>query len=304
MSLTETDVMRCSAWTRSQDVDPVGSAGYYQGFLVVEVPLPWPRDASMIPRLAPVVEALEGTGIRLQASVPVSPDRPARLILHRADASGDDSWFRGYHRTEIEVEGEMGPAVAAALTGSGAAVSEVADLLVCTHGKRDVCCGSQGTALALELVAEGRLPSWVQLRRTSHTGGHRFAPTFLLLPQGTMWAFADADLVHRVLDRSVPFRELAGHYRGCAGIGSAPLQALERSVLCEAGWELLDEPRRAFATGDHRSDGAVHRLETAHACWEATVAPGRVVPVPDCMGRLGDARKTDTEWVVSGVRLI
>ena len=48
----------------------------------------------------------------------------------------------------------------------------VTDVLVCTHGTRDTCCGSLGTRLWRDLDAGG-----ATVRRTSHTGGHRFAPT-------------------------------------------------------------------------------------------------------------------------------
>lgn len=75
------------------------------------------------------------------------------------------------------------------------------DVLICTHGRRDVCCGKFGTALALraEKVLRG---TGVRIRRTSHLGGHRFAPTALVLPEGTLWAFADDDLLVRLIERS------------------------------------------------------------------------------------------------------
>ena len=51
----------------------------------------------------------------------------------------------------------------------------------------DRCCGSLGTALAQELLADPlQLGDDVRVWRTSHTGGHRFAPTALVLPQGTV----------------------------------------------------------------------------------------------------------------------
>ena len=46
-------------------------------------------------------------------------------------------------------------------------------LLVCTHGGRDRCCGSDGTRLFQALFP----PPGVRVWRTSHTAGHRFAPT-------------------------------------------------------------------------------------------------------------------------------
>lgn len=53
-------------------------------------------------------------------------------------------------------------------------------LLVCTNGKRDVCCALHGVALLRALAAAGVTSLW----ETTHLGGHRFAPTLLTLPDG------------------------------------------------------------------------------------------------------------------------
>ncbi len=51
-------------------------------------------------------------------------------------------------------------------------------LLVCTHGKRDKCCAVFGRPVAEELTAEYGQLVW----ESSHTKGHRFAPSMILLP--------------------------------------------------------------------------------------------------------------------------
>ncbi len=54
-------------------------------------------------------------------------------------------------------------------------------LLVCTHGKRDRCCAVKGRPLAAALAEEfAAHPDMV--RESSHTKGHRFAPSMILLP--------------------------------------------------------------------------------------------------------------------------
>lgn len=308
--MADTDVkLRCSTWAREVDLSPIGTIGSYRGYLLVETPLPWARDVSEIPLLAPLGPRLAASGLRLQALVPSSLDAgPAerRLVLH-AFGPGD-AGFDGYRRHETaageSLEDAADRLIAAAESGSSSYLAPGTDLLVCTHGRRDICCGSQGTDLALQLAAAGA-PDGVQLWRTSHTGGHRFAPTFLVLPQGTGWAFADIELVGQVLDRSVPFAEVAAHYRGCAGLSGAQVQALERSVLVEAGWELLDRPRTGYLTGETTADGgSIARLESGADCWEGVVRPGRTLPVPDCMKPLSEAKKSETEWVVSDLRSV
>lgn len=301
--------VRCSTWARQADLSPIGTAGSYRGFLLVETPLPWPRDVGQIPALASVAPRAGESGLRLQALVPsalgAAPET-RRVILHAAADVADG--FICYRRWEtvasdsLEVAVDRLIEVASAGGGRPEPSAQTTDVLVCTHGRRDVCCGSAGTDLALRLAAAG-VPPGVATWRTSHTGGHRFAPTVIVLPQGTAWAFMDVELVGRVLDRSVPFSEISHHYRGCAGLGSPQAQVLERQVLIDVGWELLDRARSAYPTGETTADGGtVIRLEAGVDRWEAVVRPGRTLPVPDCMKPLSEAKKTETEWQVSELR--
>jgi hypothetical protein len=260
----------------------------------VETPLPWPRDVGDIPALA----ELSAPGRRIQAVVPssLSSAGSERMVtLHQA-VPGE---FAGYRRTSAE----QGAALATTVAGlASAGPAPGTDVLVCTHGRRDVCCGSLGTELAIQLSAPVPRED-VRFRRTSHTGGHRFAPTFLVLPQGTGWAFASVELVNQVLDRSVPFSSVAAHYRGCAGLAGPQVQALERAVLCSVGWELLDLPRAGRPTGEGTTEGGqIVQLSSGSDVWEAVASPGRTLPVPDCMRPLSEATKTETEWTVSSLR--
>lgn len=54
--------------------------------------------------------------------------------------------------------------------------------LVCTHGARDRCCAKWGMPIVDALEQRGE-----RVWQASHLGGHRFAPTFVALPQGLMW---------------------------------------------------------------------------------------------------------------------
>lgn len=53
-------------------------------------------------------------------------------------------------------------------------------LLVCTNAKRDACCAVRGRPLAADAAAA--MPG--QVWECTHTGGHRFAPTAVVLPHG------------------------------------------------------------------------------------------------------------------------
>lgn len=290
--------LACSNWARTRRLDPIGTAGCYRGYLLVEWPLPWPRDLGEVPALAPVVAAMAGRGLRLQGLVPASVDGLRRVIVYRWPAGGGAS----YRRAEAAVEPDQVVEAAIALledrpvAAGSSAPGMVTDVLVCAHGRRDRCCGSLGTVLAQELAGDEVLRSGgARVWRTSHTGGHRFAPTVIVLPQGTVWGYADADVVRQVVRSSGPVRDLLPRYRGCAGMASPAVQALERAVFAEVGWSLFASLR----VGTELGDGVV-RLEVdgEGAAWEAAVRVAREVPVPECGSPIEAATKTEPELVV------
>ena len=304
-----TDSLRCAAWARAEDVSPIGTAGTYAGFLLLEWPLPWPRDIGEVAELAPLVSAMAGTGIRLQGLVPLFSDQAARrAVLYRRP---DLEWFAGYDRTERIVPADRLVDTAVELVSTGAGDPEWAratvtdDVLVCGHGRRDVCCGSMGTALIAELSKDpARFGGTVRLWRTSHTGGHRFAPTGIVLPQGTVWAFLDADALRRIVARSGPLDNLLPRYRGCPGIGPQGGQALERAAFGEIGWSWLDHRRRVVDLGGDRLRLEAIAPDGAKLAWEGTVVSGRDLPIPECGKPLAEATKTETEVSVINVRRV
>ena len=80
-------------------------------------------------------------------------------------------------------------AVVASLPGLAPAP---AALLVCTNGSRDTCCARLGRPVAGAAAAHFPGRVW----EVTHTSGHRFAPTTVLLPSGSLHG--------RVLDATGP----------------------------------------------------------------------------------------------------
>ena len=293
---------RCATWSRRAGLDPIGTTGSYQGYLLADVALPWPSDLAALDDVRAVQEALAGAGIRFQATVPVGESRVALYRRPPAGPSGSPDLV--CTETSGDAPGRLAAAVERLLAappteGAGAG----REVMVCTHGQRDVCCGARGARLHQELVARPeRLGPSVRIRRTSHTGGHRFAPTAIVLPEATAWAYLDVDLLRAIVTRTGPVKAVLGHYRGWAGLGSPRLQSLERSVLAEVGWDLFDLPRWGEDRGDIArlhvgGDGGV-------ATWEATVTAGRRVPRPQCGEPVSTADKADTELVVDDLRRV
>ncbi len=276
--------------------------GAYQSFLLVEWPLPWPHDLSEIPALASLGADLAAAGCRLQGIVPPGDQTQRRVVRYHLDSTAP---FAGYRRSELIVDpADVISAARQLLADPPLASSDgrPTDVLVCTHGRRDRCCGSFGTELALQLLADPDcLGSSTRVSRTSHTGGHRFAPTAMVFPEGTGWAFADMDLLSKVVQRRGPITDVLDRYRGCAGLDTPEAQVVERGVLAEIGWDLFDLPR--WST--RQADGAV-RLHVQYTdrtdVWEGRVAPGRVLPVPECGAPVGAARKTSTEYRLTSLQ--
>lgn len=259
--------VRCADFARAEGVDPIGSAGSYSGYLLTTLPLPWPKDVSQAESIAALVGEAEANGWRLQALAPAEPDE--RVTIRYRGPTGP---FAGFLTDDIDER----------------------MVLVCTHGSRDTCCGSRGTTLWRKLPAM----AGVRVRRTSHTGGHRFAPTAVILPEGTVWAFLDEDLLAGIVERTVPVERALPHYRGCSGLPGAEAQAADREALGRHGWAWLDTPRTA--TIEAQVEGrAFITIEGGGARHHAVVERGRCLPVPDCGRPIEAAKKSEWEYRVA-----
>ena len=294
----------CAEWTREHQVDPVGTIGSYRAFLLLEWPLPWPKDIGEIPELRPLAARLAQEHGRLQALVPDQRDGGTRrAVLYRADPGS----FMAYRRTEAVGSPDEIPSLAARLLDSAPSTvpanEERRELLICTHGARDRCCGSLGTRLERAMADEAGPDGTMRVRRTSHTGGHRFAPTAVLLPEGTSWGYLDEVLLRKIVHRSGPIADVLHLYRGCAGLASPRIQAMERAVLAEVGWGLFDCARQ----GSEEADGTV-RLSIAQPdgeqVWAAQVRTGRILPVPGCGTPIQPDGKTAKEFVIDTLQRV
>jgi hypothetical protein len=276
---------RCAVWARREQVDPIGTALSYEAYLLLEWPRPWPSDLRDEPRLAPAIDALGPRG-RVNALVP-GDDRPdRRVIVYRRPATLGD-WFVAFQRQVRVVEADHVVDAAVELicspeadSGSGPGVTR--DVIFCAHGSRDTCCGSRGTVLLNDLNNLAVDRATTRLWTSSHIGGHHFAPNAMLFPEGTVWGLLDADAARRIIHRQGDVDAVLAHYRGCAGLRSPELQAVERLAFAEVGWHWLDYRRR----GTVHADGCV-RLEAESPAgkrlsWEAVVRPGRRLEVPPC----------------------
>lgn len=103
-------------------------------------------------------------------------------------------------------------------------------LMICANSKRDICCSVRGRPVAVEAALERPGQVW----ECSHTGGHRFAPTGVLLPYGQTFGRLSGTSSVAVVDAArrgeVPTELLGPTYdRGRSHL-AAPGQAAESMV--------------------------------------------------------------------------
>ena len=241
----------CSLVSRANGEDPIGSASPFDTCLMVESAQPWARDVAGSRRfpegLPEVLEAASGRGL-IGKLTGLLPDREysraghTRLLFWRRPSGP----FAAYEKEDLLVpDDEVVPVVEALLGGPGGIsrfaryrqeTGGVREILVCTHGSRDVCCGKFGypvyDLLRRRHAARGKLRVW----RTSHIGGHRFAPTLIDFPEGRYWGHLEPVAAEGVVTREGSPFELARFYRGWAGLGSPFEQVAEREILAREGW--------------------------------------------------------------------
>lgn len=330
--------VRCAPFRESTGADPIGSAGAYDGFLVIDVPLPWEREVSGQEPIRSVVDgpsgavvAGDGSRWRPLARVPdpgLADRGLVRVTEHRSrtvDVDGIE--LRGpYEAREWIVSRERVVALGRAVLGlepptdqDAVDADELAawsapdgvGLLMCTHGRRDQCCGSLGTSVFEELddvfAASGAA---VDAQRISHTGGHRFAPTAITFPDGYAWAQLDADLCDLLVRRAAPPETFASHCRGSSLMAGAPQQVADRAALVEVGWGWADAARTVQLVDFDRSTMATTvritglLADSTLRSFDVTAAPDHQVPSPTCGIVDGPEYATDTVWRVDGVRAL
>jgi hypothetical protein len=246
--------LRCSDLARHDGLSPAGTAGSPKGFVLVPARGPWPRNAADLLGDDPRVGSWHRSGIRPQFVAPLRQDEDTPALVTFDRPAGPFAGFTSAGHDDRVV-------------------------IICCHGVRDVCCGSKGTRLAAALAKHP--PNTARVLRTSHLGGHRFAPTALVLPEGTMWAFADPELLVGIVDRTIPVEQAIGHYRGCAGFDSPEVQVADGGGLLLEGWDWLDQPRETFVVS-RRDEGAEVEIHGPSRSYRALVGVRRFVPVAGC----------------------
>ena len=98
--------------------------------------------------------------------------------------------------------------------------------LICCHAARDACCAIHGRALYDALLAQSSPEGAKNLWQCSHLGGHRFAPTMLLLPLGAVYGRVDLLEAQSAIQAASLDHLLPNNCRGQTRF-TAPIQAAD-----------------------------------------------------------------------------
>lgn len=243
--------MPCSEASLAAGLPLIGSAGCHDTILAFELAPPWSArlvgsragDAALDAAITRI--AAEAKSVRLLALEPSATGGESRVLhFHRGE------WpFREYRRGEFVVPRGSLAATLETLAFEGQCSASPAvldagaarDLLVCTHGTRDACCGRLGYPLYRELSAlaaarpAGEAARSVRVWRSSHLGGHRFAPTLLDLPTGRLFGRVSIEDARCILDGGNGLAALAEKvYRGRTALPEAA-QVVERALWMRLG---------------------------------------------------------------------
>jgi hypothetical protein len=248
---------RCSQASEARDEPMAGTASTVRSWLLLEDPGPWGRDALLDARLP------ERVGLEIQRRCAAAGVRP--LLIRRTSSNVSNAegltcfairsgpeppWIERMRLTNV------GEALDLDLPGLGRGQRpgfeplEGPLFLVCTHGRRDVCCAERGRPLAQTLAAAFPEPTW----ESSHVGGDRFAGNVVAFPHGLYLGRVRPDeaagVARAYADGRVPLEHLRG--RSCYPM---PIQAAEVALRTQEGLDALDdvvlehtETRRSIST--------------------------------------------------------
>ena len=275
--------MSCSQLASAAGLPLAGTAGRAERWLLLEHRPPWGPDGTDDSGLPEALVAwFREIGSRVHLiRRPGRPQGPPLAFAARTTEDGGSLVRLPIDRLEDVMDADP---VRDGLPVEGPLV------LVCTHARRDVCCGTYGVPVYNAL--RRHVPSEL-LWRSSHQGGHRFAANVLALPEAVQLGrvLPDvADTVARTLaERRIPLP----FYRGRT-LHSPEVQAADAAVRAALELDRLTDVRLL----EH--DGTRVVLATPSGSVEVTVEEREGPTLPASCGKEGEPMRV-LEATVQGL---
>ena len=220
-----------------------GTASTVRSWLLLEDPGPWGRDALRDARLP------ERVGLELQRRCRAAGVRP--LLIRRAASNAsladgvtcfairsgpEPPWIERTQLAKVRDILDLDLPSLGRGVRPGFEPIEGPLFLVCTHGRRDVCCAERGRPLAGALATVVPGATW----ESSHVGGDRFAGNLVAFPHGLYLGRVRpdeaAEVARSYADGRVSLRHLRG--RSCYPM---PVQAAEHALRTREGFDGVDD---------------------------------------------------------------
>lgn len=286
---------RCSVAAAGQPM--AGTAAVDAGFLLVEHPGPWGNKALAESRLLD-----EETRTRLAANA-ASHGVRVLLIRRPGERSTPGPAYRVFlahpasGRLDVQTLEDRadlaGLDLGLASRGPGWQPYAGPLLLVCTNGRRDVCCAEFGRPVAQAVATRFPEETW----ETTHLGGHRFAVAVLTLPDGMSYGRVDADAGLAIAEAARRGEVVPSHLRGRTAY-APQVQAAEVALLQELG---LTAPDALELVSDQTVEGGgAVTFRAGGVEHEVVVTAQAVAPSRQSCADL--VEKPSTAWRVESVR--
>ncbi|MEA5617454.1 sucrase ferredoxin [Cronbergia sp. UHCC 0137] len=238
----------CSEYSRQIGEEIIGSATNYQTYILVECPQPWVSAAfksKWVPdNLRVLVEEVKRAKLPIQFLLIANGqshkvDYTTLLIYQKREGLSNGYCRQEYKLPNIEQVAGLVRKWLLGIASDYQVESNInRDILVCTHGSHDQCCAKHGNPFyfyATKTISNLHLDH-IRLWKSTHFGGHRFAPTAIDLPEGRYYGLLDQDSFSSILIHSGDIQCLNKVYRGW-GILPSALQILEREFIFAHGWD-------------------------------------------------------------------
>ena len=239
----------CSDFSKQAGEDIIGSGTNYSTYVLIECPTPWDFeafDSKYVPQelrdlVAEVQKVKLPVKLLLIAPQKSKSTNSTKVLIYEKQKGWTSN---GYKKKEFDVENleQVAPVVRQYLRGEvldyGSEENQTRDILVCTHGSHDLCCARYGNPFyfyAAASIDELGLSN-VRIWKSSHFGGHRFAPTMIDFPDGRYYGALDQESFRSILTRTGDITCFNRVYRGW-GILPIEIQALERDFILCYGWD-------------------------------------------------------------------
>jgi hypothetical protein len=257
---------RCTLRSLAAHEPLAGTASQIRRWLLIEHDGPWGRDGLVDARLPDGVgRALAATAARSRARVLLvrrtaagpAPAGDRRLACFAVDTR--DAWIGARTLERIEDAIGLDPRDRSAFDRAAGPV-----FVVCTHGRRDVCCAERGRPVAQALAAEAPAETW----ESTHVGGDRFAANVVGFPHGVVFGRVRPDDAAELASgyaggRIAPLDRFRGRTRD-----PFDMQAAEASLRIALGLDRLPDVEvvgriRSLDRSEvtFRTPGASYRIE-------------------------------------------